>query len=97
VLVATLFQTIVARLINTTIYDNNLGHVTYEPKDFCTQWITSWVFWKTCEVWAQPWKSEVYKGEGRFITVHRSLEHRLPFVAIEFEGIPLDIFVFVIC
>jgi hypothetical protein len=87
VLVAALSQTTVGRLINTTIYDTNLGHVTYEPKDdFCVRWVNSWVFWKTCEVWAQPWMSEVYKGAGRFATVHNSLNHQLPSVAIQFEG-----------
>jgi hypothetical protein len=87
VLVATLLQTIVARLINTTIYDTNLGHVTYEPKeDFCARWKNPWGFWRTCEVWAQPWRSEVYRGEGRFATVHSSLNHELPSVAIQFEG-----------
>jgi hypothetical protein len=87
VLVATLFQTIVGRLINTTIYDTSLGHVTYEPKeDFCAQWMDK-VDWRTCEVWAQPWKSEVYKSHGRFATMHSGLNHPLPSVAIQFEGI----------
>jgi hypothetical protein len=94
VLVATLFETTIARLINTTIYDTNFGHVTYEPeKDICTQWITSWVFWRTCEYWAQPWKSEIFHDHGRFTTVHRSLNNQLPSVAIKFEGMPRDSFV----
>ncbi|KAG8748338.1 hypothetical protein FRC10_005885 [Ceratobasidium sp. 414] len=87
VIAATLFETTAARLINTTIYDTNLGHVTYEPKDdFCVRWMSSWTFQRTCEVWAQPWRPDVYFSKGRFVTMHRSLNHQLPSVTVEFEG-----------
>jgi hypothetical protein len=98
VLVATLIETAVTRLINTTIYDTSFGHVTYEPKkDICTQWKSSGVLLRTCEQWAQPWKSEVYSNHGRFTTVHRSLNHQLPSVAIQFEGTYLYILTFGLC
>ncbi|KAG9088251.1 hypothetical protein FRC06_002156, partial [Ceratobasidium sp. 370] len=87
---ATLFEAATARLINTTIYDTNLGHVTYEPKDdFCTQWRSSWVFWKTCAVWARPWKSTTYHSRGQFATMHSSLNHQLPSITVEFEGLAI--------
>ncbi|KAG8682801.1 hypothetical protein FRC08_014716 [Ceratobasidium sp. 394] len=86
----TLFEAAAARLINTTIYDTNLGHVAYEPKnDFCTEWRSSWVFWKTCAAWAQPWKSTTYHSQGRFETMHSSLNHQLPSVTVEFEGLAI--------
>ncbi|KAG8684769.1 hypothetical protein FRC08_013501, partial [Ceratobasidium sp. 394] len=76
-----------AYLINTTIYDTDPDHVTYEPKgDFCTRW-ESWLWWETCGNWVQPWKSEVYKSQERgSASVHRSLNHKLPSVTINFEG-----------
>ncbi|QRV88972.1 hypothetical protein RhiJN_16990 [Ceratobasidium sp. AG-Ba] len=75
------------RLINTTIFDTNPAHITYEPReDFCVRWMSHWWSGKSCEMWAQPWTSEVYYDHGRFTGVHRSLNHQLVSMNIEFEG-----------
>lgn len=86
-LLATVACCVVGRGINTTIYDTSLGHVSYGPKDdFCIRWKSSWLFWNVCEVWARPWKSETYHSDGRLSTLHRSLNHQLASVSVEFEG-----------
>lgn len=87
IVLATLLHSTAGRRINATIYDTNLAHVTYAPKDdFCIRWMNSWAFWGKCEVWARPWKSDVYRTQGTLATVHRSLDHQLASVTINFQG-----------
>ncbi|CAE6382105.1 unnamed protein product [Rhizoctonia solani] len=82
-----LFHSVVARRINTTIYDTDIAHITYAPeKDFCVRWGSNWWNWNTCAAWAKPWRSEVYTSGGQYFTVHRSLGHQLASMTIEFEG-----------
>ncbi|CAE7223774.1 unnamed protein product [Rhizoctonia solani] len=81
-----LLNGVAARRINNTIYDTNTAHVTYEPReDFCAKW-NDHVFWRTCEIWAKPWRPEIYHDQGKVATFHRSLDHELSSVIIEFEG-----------
>ncbi|CAE6436269.1 unnamed protein product [Rhizoctonia solani] len=86
-LTVTLLSTgVAARRVNNTIYDTNNAHITYEPKeDFCAKWDDK-IFWKNCETWAQPWRSEVYHNQGRVATFHQSLDHELSSMIIDFEG-----------
>jgi hypothetical protein len=87
VLIVALLHSAAGRRINATIYDTNLAHVTYAPKDdFCVSWTKSWVFRATCNVWARPWKSEVYHSHRKVASLHRSLNHQLASVTIEFKG-----------
>ncbi|QRW03149.1 alpha/beta hydrolase family protein [Ceratobasidium sp. AG-Ba] len=80
-------QAAFARLINTTIFDTNSAYITYEPReDFCARWTNGWWSSKSCEIWAQPWSSEVYYNNGRLTGVHRSLSHQLASMSIEFNG-----------
>ncbi|CAE7211228.1 unnamed protein product [Rhizoctonia solani] len=75
------------RRINTTIYDTDIAHITYSPdNDFCIRWESSWWNWNKCAVWAKPWQYEVYRSEGKHFTIHRSLDHQLASMTIEFEG-----------
>ncbi|QRV74201.1 hypothetical protein RhiJN_02215 [Ceratobasidium sp. AG-Ba] len=74
------------RLINTTIYDTNLGHVSYEPQGSFCAWWDNYLFWRSCGFWVQAWKSELYLNGGQTKSVHRSLNHRRASVAVEFEG-----------
>ncbi|CAE6464226.1 unnamed protein product [Rhizoctonia solani] len=77
---------VTARRINNTIYDTNPTHITYEPReDFCAKW-NEHVFWRTCELWAKPWRHETYRSQGKVATYHRSLDHELSSMIIEFEG-----------
>jgi hypothetical protein len=87
ILAAALLSTdVAARRVNNTIYDTNTAHVAYEPKeDFCTKWNDN-VFWRTCETWANPWRSEVYHSQDRVATFHRSLDHELSSMIINFKG-----------
>ncbi|KAF8605928.1 hypothetical protein BDV93DRAFT_521271 [Ceratobasidium sp. AG-I] len=86
-LLATVSCCVVGRVVNTTIYDTSIDHVSYGPKeDFCIRWKNSWYSWNVCEVWARPWKSETYRSDGRLFTLHRSLDHQLASVSVEFEG-----------
>ncbi|KAL5633134.1 hypothetical protein ACGC1H_003581 [Rhizoctonia solani] len=82
-----LLQGVLARRINTTIYDTDIAHITYAPNnDFCIRWENSWWNWNNCAVWAKPWQSEFYKSGGKYYTIHRSLGHQLASMTIEFEG-----------
>lgn len=82
----TLLHDTTARRINATIYDTDLAHITYAPKeDFCVQWQNR-VFWQTCAAWAKPWMSEVYRKRGKLASFRRSLDHELPSVTVEFQG-----------
>lgn len=84
---ATVSLCVSGRAINTTIYDTSLGHVSYGPKeDFCIRWKNSWYSRNQCDLWARPWESETYSNNGRLSTLHRSLNHRLASVSIQFEG-----------
>ncbi|KAF8674695.1 hypothetical protein RHS04_07044 [Rhizoctonia solani] len=77
---------VVARRVNNTIYDTHPTRITYEPnEDFCAKWNDK-VLWKTCETWAQSWRSEVYHSQGRVATFHQSLDHELSSMIIDFEG-----------
>ncbi|KAH7335170.1 hypothetical protein B0J17DRAFT_65525 [Rhizoctonia solani] len=81
-----LLDSVAGRSINTTIYDTNTAHITYAPQnDFCVRW-SNHIFWKTCDVWAKPWQSEVYRSQGKLVTLHRSLDHEQPAMTIKFRG-----------
>ncbi|CAE6352687.1 unnamed protein product [Rhizoctonia solani] len=81
-----LWTNVAARRVNNTIYDTNTAHVAYEPKEnFCTKWNDN-VFWRTCETWANPWRSEVYHSQDRVATFHQSLDHELSSMIINFKG-----------
>ncbi|CAE6457017.1 unnamed protein product [Rhizoctonia solani] len=85
-LAALLSNGVAAWRINNTIYDTNTAHITYEPKeDFCAKW-NEHVFWRTCEIWAKPWRPEAYHNQGKVATFRRSLDHELSSMIIEFEG-----------
>ncbi|CAE6407176.1 unnamed protein product [Rhizoctonia solani] len=85
-LVLLLSNSVIAGRINHTIYDTNTAHITYGPKeDFCTEW-NDHVFWRKCEVWAKPWRSEIYHDQHQVATFHRSLDHPLSSMIVEFEG-----------
>ncbi|KAH7333817.1 hypothetical protein B0J17DRAFT_115481 [Rhizoctonia solani] len=81
-----LLNEVTARRINNTIYDTNTARITYEPKEeFCAKW-SERVFWRTCKLWAKPWRHEIYRSQGKVATYHRSLDHELSSMIIEFEG-----------
>ncbi|CAE6413048.1 unnamed protein product [Rhizoctonia solani] len=82
-----LLNTVVGRKINTTIYDTNTAHISYTPQnDFCVRW-SNHIFWKTCDAWAKPWQSEVFRSsKGKLVTLHRSLDHEQPTMTIKFQG-----------
>ncbi|KAJ1306915.1 hypothetical protein OPQ81_007898 [Rhizoctonia solani] len=76
-----------------TIYDTDIAHVTYAPKDdFCIRWESNWWNWNTCAMWAKPWKSEVHMIGGKYFTIHGSLGHQLASMTIEFEGSAIWLF-----
>ncbi|CAE6464906.1 unnamed protein product [Rhizoctonia solani] len=81
-----LLNGVVGRRINTTIYDTNAARITYAPHDdFCVRW-NNYIFWRTCDAWAKPWESEVYRSQGKLATLHRSLDHEQSSMTIELQG-----------
>lgn len=85
-LVATLLCSVSGYSVNTTVYDTDLEHVSYGPTDnFCASWM-NWIFWHSCWTWAQPWNAAVIHNGRQFTTVHRSLNHQLPTLTVQFRG-----------
>ncbi|ELU43664.1 hypothetical protein AG1IA_02306 [Rhizoctonia solani AG-1 IA] len=86
-IVATWVEVALAYSINATIYDTNTAHVTYSDTPIaCKRWVNSWLFWKVCDSWVEPWAPSTYHLQGKVSTLHSSLNHQTASLSVDFKG-----------
>ncbi|KAF8757708.1 hypothetical protein RHS01_03186 [Rhizoctonia solani] len=86
-IVATWVEVALAYSINATIYDTNTAHVTYSDTPIaCKRWVNSWLFWKVCDSWVEPWAPSTYHLQGKVSTLHSSLNHQTALLSVDFKG-----------